>query len=47
MDKERAYEILKSLYQWGRANGSMRSEKNFNDWLETSEAKELINEFSE
>ena len=47
MDKQRLYEILKSLYHWGRDNGSMRSEKNFNDWLETSQAKELMNEFSE
>jgi len=47
MDKERAYQILKSLYQWGRDNGSLRSEKNFNDWLETSQAKEMLEEFKD
>lgn len=47
MNKERLYQILKSLYQWGRANGAMRSEKNFNDWLETSEAKEMLKQFKD
>lgn len=28
-------DTLKHAYEWGRANGSNRSEKNFNDFIET------------
>jgi len=42
MEQERKKEILWHAFIWGRMNGSGRSEKNFNDMLETSWAKELL-----
>lgn len=32
-------EVLRLAYQFGRDNGEGRSDKNFNDFLETSGAK--------
>ena len=40
---EEIKEVLKLAYLWGRDNGEGRSEKNFNDMLETSWAKKLLN----
>lgn len=34
--------ILRTAYQFGRDNGEGRSEKNFNDFMETSGAQELL-----
>lgn len=35
-------EVLRLAYQFGKDNGENRSEKNFNDFLETSGAKEVL-----
>ena len=35
MTNEKLTELLKIAYRWGRDNGSNRSEKNFNDLLQT------------
>jgi hypothetical protein len=43
MERNRILEILKSAYRWGVDYGSNRSDKNFSDFLETSQAKELFN----
>ena len=40
--KDKIIEILKQAYLWGRDNGEGRSEKNFNDFLETSTFKDFI-----
>lgn len=34
--KEKIIEMLKAAYHWGRDNGEGRSDKNFNDFLNTS-----------
>ena len=42
METNRIVEILKSAYHWGCDYGSNRSDKNFSDFLETSQAKEIF-----
>jgi hypothetical protein len=42
MKKEELQELLKLAYRWGQDNGSNRSDKNFNDFLQTSKAKEVF-----
>jgi hypothetical protein len=44
--KDKIIEILKHAYHWGRDNGEGRSEKNFNDFLETSTFKDFIDSIS-
>ena len=36
------YRILKQAYNFGRDNGSGRSEKNLNDFIEKPEIKQLL-----
>jgi hypothetical protein len=36
-------ELLRQAYRWGVDNGSGRSEKNFNDFLQTSAVEEALN----
>lgn len=42
MKSEKLKELLKQAYRWGVDNGSLRSEKNFNDFLETSAVKQAL-----
>ena len=42
MTKEKLTELLKIAYRWGRDNGEGRSEKNFNDLLNTNAVNEAL-----
>jgi hypothetical protein len=42
MTKEKLTELLKIAYRWGRDNGEGRSEKNFNDLLDTKAVNEAL-----
>lgn len=42
MTNEKLTELLKIAYRWGRDNGSNRSEKNFNDLLQTKAISEAL-----
>lgn len=42
MTNEKLTELLKIAYRWGRDNGSNRSEKNFNDLLETEAISQAL-----
>ena len=42
MKDKKIIDLLKSAYRWGVDNGSNRSEKNFNDFLQTSLIRELL-----
>ena len=42
MTNEKLTELLKIAYRWGRDNGSNRSEKNFNDLLQTEAINQAL-----
>lgn len=42
MANEKLTELLKIAYRWGRDNGSNRSEKNFNDLLQTEAISQAL-----
>ena len=42
MTTEKLTELLKIAYRWGRDNGSNRSEKNFNDLLQTEAISQAL-----
>lgn len=42
MTNEKLKELLKIAYRWGRDNGSNRSEKNFNDLLQTEAISQAL-----
>ena len=42
MTNEKLTELLKIAYRWGRDNGSNRSEKNFNDLLQTEAISQAL-----
>jgi hypothetical protein len=42
MTNEKLTELLKIAYRWGRDNGEGRSEKNFNDLLDTKAVNEAL-----
>ncbi len=42
MTTEEITELLKIAYRWGRDNGSNRSEKNFNDLLQTEAINQAL-----
>ena len=42
MTENKQIELLRIAYRWGRDNGSNRSEKNFNDLLETEAIKKSL-----
>ena len=42
MTKEKLTQLLKIAYRWGRDNGEGRSEKNFNDLLDTKAVNEAL-----
>lgn len=42
ISRKELYDLLKNAYRWGRDNGSNRSEKNFNDMLETNWVKKYL-----
>lgn len=42
MKQQKLTELLRHAYQWGRDNGSNRSEKNFNDFLKTEAVKQAL-----
>ena len=42
MTNEKLTELLKIAYRWGRDNGLNRSEKNFNDLLQTEAISQAL-----
>lgn len=40
--KNKIEEAIRAAYHWGRDNGEQKSEKNLNDFFETSIAKEVL-----
>ena len=42
MTNEKLTELLKIAYRWGRENGSNRSDKNFNDLLQTEAISQAL-----
>ncbi len=42
MTEQKLKKLLRHAYQWGRDNGSNRSEKNFNDFLQTEAVKQAL-----
>lgn len=42
MTEQKLTELLRHAYQWGRDNGSNRSEKNFNDFLQTEAVQQAL-----
>lgn len=42
MSEQKLTELLRHAYQWGRDNGSKRSEKNFNDFLQTEAVQQAL-----
>lgn len=42
MTEQKLTELLRHAYHWGRDNGSNRSEKNFNDFLQTEAAQQAL-----
>jgi hypothetical protein len=42
MTEQKLTELLRHAYHWGRDNGSNRSEKNFNDFLQTKAVKQAL-----
>jgi hypothetical protein len=42
MTNEKLTELLKIAYRWGRDNGEGRSEKNFNDLLQTEAINQAL-----
>ena len=42
MTNEKLTELLKIAYRWGRNNGEGRSEKNFNDLLQTEAISQAL-----
>ena len=42
INKEKLIELLKIAYRWGLDNGSNRSDKNFNDLLQTSSIRQSL-----
>lgn len=42
MTKQKLTELLRHAYQWGRDNGSNRSEKNFNDFLQIEAVQQAL-----
>lgn len=44
METDKIYNLTRAAYFWGRDNGKGISDKNFNDFLETTLAKEVFEE---
>ena len=42
MKNEKLIELLRIAYRWGRDNGEGRSEKNFNDLLQTEAINQVL-----
>lgn len=42
MTEQKLTELLRHAYHWGRDNGSNRSEKNFNDFLQTEAVQQAL-----
>ena len=42
MTEQKLTKLLRHAYQWGRDNGSNRSEKNFNDFLQTEAVQQAL-----
>lgn len=42
MTEQKLTELLRHAYDWGRDNGSNRSEKNFNDFLQTKAVQQAL-----
>ena len=46
MTERKLTELLRHAYHWGRDNGSNRSEKNFNDFLQTEVVKQALKKYN-
>lgn len=42
MTEQKLTELLRHAYHWGRDNGSNRSERNFNDFLQTEAVQQAL-----